>query len=115
MLEELSFRNTLADRSWQSATDDRSLNDLKHPSGKDGKRIADSARAFESLLLGKWLEAAEESLGTVPGGTEEDQESNPIKQFSALAVQSLAQGITGAGGIGISNLLIKGLESRTTR
>jgi Rod binding domain-containing protein len=114
MLEELSFRNTLADRDWQFANGETTLRDLKHPSAQNDKRIADSAHSFESLLIGKWLEAAEESLAIVPGGTEEDQGDNPIKQFSALAVQSLAQGITTSGGVGISKLLVKSLEGNAS-
>jgi Rod binding domain-containing protein len=110
LMDELSFKNTLADRDWQFAAGERNLHDLKGSSAKNDKRVADSAKAFESLLIGKWLEAAEDSLATVPGGTEDEQNDNPLKQFSSLAIQSLAEGISGSGGFGISRILMKGLE-----
>lgn len=95
---------------WQRAQDDRTVSDLKHPAPNNPKRMQDSARAFESLLIGKWLEAAEQSLGTIPGGAEDGQEDGSMKQLSSLGTQSLAESITANGGFGIAKMLLASVK-----
>ena len=97
-------------QDWKQAQDERALHALKHSGGGNPQRLQDSARAFESLLIGKWLEAAEQSLGTVPGGSEDGQEDGSVKQLSALGTQSLAENITASGGLGIAKMLLKAME-----
>jgi Rod binding domain-containing protein len=96
--------------NWQQSKNDRAVRDLKHPSADNPKRLQDSARAFESLLIGKWLVAAEASLATVPGGSEDPQEDGSVKQLSALGTQALAESITASGGLGIARMLLKSVK-----
>lgn len=110
MSDTLELTGAAGMHDWQRARDQRTVNDLKHPSSDDPKRIQDSARAFESLLIGKWLEAAEESLATVPGGVEDGQEDGSVKQLSAMGMQSLAESITARGGFGIAKLLLASVK-----
>jgi len=94
----------------QRTRDEQAIRDLQTPSG-DSAKIGQSARAFESLLIGKWLEAAEESLATVPGGDPmEEQDHGALHQFSALGMQSLAESLSADGGLGIAKLLTRSLE-----
>jgi Rod binding domain-containing protein len=97
-------------QDWQRSGEERAIGDLKNHVPNDPKRIADSARSFESLLIGKWLEAAETSLATVPGGTEDEQNDETVKQYSSLAVQALAGNISASGGIGIARMIEKALS-----
>ena len=108
MPDPLGLTGTVGLHDWQRSRDERAVADLKSPGAAGDKKVAESARAFESLLIGKWLEAAEESLATVPGG-DPDQEEGALHQFSVLGMQSLAESVTAGGGFGIAKLLLKSL------
>ena len=98
-------------QDWQRSGEQRVVDNLKNPVPNDKQRIADSARSFESLLIGKWLEAAETSLATVPWGTDE-QNDETIKQYSSLAIQALAGNISSSGCIGIARMIEKSLSGQ---
>jgi hypothetical protein len=56
-------------------------------------KIDKSARDFESLLLTNWLQQAQQSFATVPGGGEEDTDPGK-EQLQGLAMQSLGTALT---------------------
>ena len=68
-------------------------------------KIEKSAKDFESILLGNWLQQAEQSFGTVPGGDGDDGADAGKDQFQGLAMQSLGTSMTAAGGIGIAKVI----------
>jgi Rod binding domain-containing protein len=71
---------------------------------RENAKIEKSAKDFESILLGTWLQKAEESFGSVPG--EDGQDSDPGKeQFQGLAMQQLGSAMTAGGGIGIARMI----------
>jgi len=74
-------------------------------------RLASAAKEFESLLLGQWLKDAESTFGSVPGGEEEDQGGEQMKEF---AMQHMATEITNHGGIGIAPIIAKALAKQET-
>jgi len=111
MPDALGLISTNGLHDLQRTHDEQAIRDLQSSSSGHPKKIAQSARAFESLLIGKWLEAAEESLATVPGGDPDEQEQGALHQFSALGMQSLAESISAAGGLGIAKMLTQHLES----
>lgn len=82
----------------------------------ENRKIDQSAREFESLLLTNWLQHAYESFGTVPGGDGEFDLDSGHDQFQTLAMQSLGEAIGAAGGIGIARLIAgqlhKGQDAR---
>lgn len=71
--------------------------------------IRKAAGEFESILLNQWLEGAESTFGTVPGGDEDEDAGDA--QMKSFAVQALAKGITAAGGIGLASLVSKALAT----
>ena len=76
----------------------------------ENTKIEKSAKDFESILLGSWLQQAEQSFGTVPGG-DGDDDSDPGKdQFQGMAMQSLGTSMTAAGGIGIAKMISRQLH-----
>ena len=82
-------------------------NELLHASASasaENNKIEKSARDFESILLGSWLEQAEKSFATVPG-TDEDEDGGEKEQFQGLAMESLGNSMTAAGGIGIARMI----------
>jgi Rod binding domain-containing protein len=90
---------------------------LRHRASEvtENNKIEKSAKDFESILLGNWLQHAEESFGSVPGG-ENDDDADPGKdQFQAIAMQSLGSSMTAAGGIGIAKMIAQQLHKADTK
>jgi Rod binding domain-containing protein len=84
---------------------------LRHPGSAptENSKIEKSAKDFESILLGSWLQQAEQSFGSLPGG--EDDDADPGKeQFQGIAMQSLGSSMTAAGGIGIAKMIARQLH-----
>ncbi|MGA8111718.1 MAG: rod-binding protein [Acidobacteriaceae bacterium] len=78
--------------------------------GKDDARIQKSAKEFEAMLLGSWLQQAEQSFATIPGA-EDDEDAAGRDQMMSLGVQSLSQAMADSGGIGIAKMIAKALEA----
>jgi Rod binding domain-containing protein len=76
----------------------------------ENTKIEKSAKDFESILLGSWLQQAEQSFGTVPGGDGDDDADPGKDQFQGMAMQSLGTSMTAAGGIGIAKMISKQLH-----
>ncbi len=70
--------------------------------GTEDRKIEKSAKDFESILLGSWLQQAEQSFGSLPGGDDEDSGKD---QFQGMAMQQLGTSMTAAGGIGIAKMI----------
>ena len=76
----------------------------------DRQKIERSASEFESILLSSWLESAEKSFATVPGGDADDENKDPGKdQFQSYAMKAVASALTKAGGIGLTAMIASGL------
>jgi len=71
----------------------------------ENSKIEKSAKDFESILLGSWLQQAEQSFGSVPGGDGDDDEDAGKDQFQGMAMQSLGTSMTASGGIGIAKMI----------
>jgi Rod binding domain-containing protein len=72
---------------------------------REGAKIENSAKDFESLLLGNWLQQAEESFAKLPGSDDEENSGSVTAQFQGIAMQSLGTAITAAGGIGLAKMI----------
>jgi len=77
---------------------------------KESSKIDKSAQDFESMLLGTWLQQAEQSFATVPGA-DGDEDSGQRDQMMSLGVQSLAQTLAASGGIGIAKMIANSLHA----
>lgn len=79
---------------------------------KEKAKIEKSAKDFESILVGQWLEQAEKSFATVPGDDPDKKDQDVGQdQMRSIAFHSLAEGLTKAGGIGIAAMISKHLEA----
>ena len=76
----------------------------------ENNKIEKSAKDFESILLGSWLQQAEQSFGSLPGGDDDGDEDSGKDQFMGIAMQSLGASMTAAGGIGIAKMIAKQLH-----
>ena len=77
--------------------------------GEDAK-IAKAGKDFESILLGSWLQQAQQSFATVPGGDGQGDDDSGKDQFQGIAMQALAGSLTASGGIGIAKMITKHLS-----
>jgi len=97
--------------SLNQAAGTRAVQNLKSETkSTDKAKIEKSAQDFESVLIGQWLEQAEKSFATVPGGDPDNQKDPGHDQFQGIAMQSLAQHLTKAGGLGIAHMISQSLE-----
>ena len=76
----------------------------------DDAKIEKGARQFEAMLLGTWLQQAEQSFATIPGA-EDDEEAGQREQMMSLGVQSLAESLAASGGIGIAKMMSKAMHA----
>jgi Rod binding domain-containing protein len=83
----------------------------KAPPSKEDAKIDKAGKDFESILLGSWLQQAENSFGTVPGGDGEDDDDSSKDQFQGISMQALAGKLTASGGIGIAKMISSHLHA----
>jgi Rod binding domain-containing protein len=79
-------------------------------SSTENAKIEKSAKDFESILLGSWLQQAEQSFGSLPDGDDDGEQDTGKDQFMGMAMQSLGTAMTAAGGIGIAKMISKQLH-----
>jgi Rod binding domain-containing protein len=79
-------------------------------SSKQDAKIDKAARDFESILLSSWLQKAEASFGSVPGG-DEDNDDPGKGQLQAIAMQALGGSLVASGGIGIARMIAEHLKA----
>ncbi len=83
------------------------------PANQTDRAIEKSAKDFESILIGQWLQGAEKTFATVPGGAGDDQDPGK-DQLQGIAMQSLATSLTASGGLGLAKLVAKGLHQASS-
>jgi Rod binding domain-containing protein len=79
-------------------------------SAGEDKKIEKSAKDFESILLGSWLQQAEQSFGSLPGTDDEEDPASGKDQFQGMAMQALGASMTASGGIGIAKMISASLH-----
>ena len=81
----------------------------------DPKKIAKAAKDFESILLGKWLDDAEQTFATVPGADDDPDGDATQSQFQSLGMQQVASALTASGGIGIAKMIARSLQEQADK
>jgi Rod binding domain-containing protein len=78
----------------------------------DHARIEKGAKEFEAMLLGSWLQQAEQSFASVPGADGDSDNDGTRDQMMSLGTQTLAHAMVSAGGIGIAKMVANAMESQ---
>jgi Rod binding domain-containing protein len=78
---------------------------VEAPSANAAK-LKDSARQFEALMIGQMLKSARETGGSWFGGGEDEASSTA----TGMAEEQLAQTLATSGGLGLTSMVLKGLE-----
>lgn len=71
--------------------------------------IDKKAGEFEAILLGQWLQSAQCTFGSAPGG--EDGDDANTEQWSGFATQQLAKVFSDNGGVGLSRVVAQALRN----
>ncbi len=79
----------------------------------DDAKIDKSAQQFEAILVGTWLNEAQQSFANVPGGdTDRDAGGD---QMMSMGVQSLSTALAASGGLGIGKMIAKAMHAAADR
>jgi flagellar protein FlgJ len=73
----------------------------------DTAKIKDAARQFEALLIGQMLKSMRDSEGGWLG-TGDDEAGSSAMEY---AQEMFAQSLSANGGLGMANLVVKGLKT----
>jgi Rod binding domain-containing protein len=94
--------------------EDNMIQQLKSPSTPtDDAKIDKGAREFESILVGSWLQQAEQSFATLPGA--EDDQDPGRDQMMSLGVETLSKSLAAAGGIGIGKMIARAMHANADK
>jgi Rod binding domain-containing protein len=103
-----------ASHSLVQAKSDQILSQAKAHASAGDPQLEKTAKAFESILLAKWLEQAQHSFATVPGEDPDKDAADPgADQYRSLSLQSLAESISASGGVGIAKMIVRQLSRPT--
>jgi peptidoglycan hydrolase FlgJ len=76
---------------------------------EDPAKVKDAARQFEALLIGQMMKSMRDSEGGWLG-TGDDQAGSSAMEY---AQEMFAQSLSANGGLGLANLVVKGLDPAT--
>ena len=103
-----------AQASVMQSSEDRMIQGIKSTKVEtDGAKIDKGAKEFEAVLVGSWLQQAEQSFATVPGA--DDGEDVGRGSMMSLGVQTLATSMAASGGIGIANMVGKAMHAAAAK
>jgi Rod binding domain-containing protein len=109
-----SFGLISAQTNALQSREDRLIQQAKSPaSTKDDAKIEKGAKEFESILVGTWLQQAEQSFATLPGA--EDDQDPGKDQMMSLGVQTLSTSLTASGGLGIAKMIAKAMHANAEK
>jgi Rod binding domain-containing protein len=99
-----------AQTSALQSSEDRLIQGSRLPKGPtDAAKIDKGAKEFEAVLVGSWLQQAEQSFATVPGA--DDGQDVGRDSMMSLGVQTLATSMAASGGIGIGKMVAKAMHA----
>jgi len=110
MAKSPAFNLASAQTTALESRQNRLLQQMKSPaSANDDKKIEKGAKEFEAILVGSWLQQAEQSFATLPGA--EDSQDPGRDSMMSLGVQTLSTSMAASGGIGIAKMVAKAMHA----
>ena len=99
-----------AQTSILQSREDSLIQQMNSPkSASDDAKIAKGSTEFEAILVGSWLQQAEQSFATLPGADEDQDPGHD--QMMSLGVQTLSKSLAASGGIGIAKMIAKAMHA----
>jgi Rod binding domain-containing protein len=104
-----------AQTSLLQSREDSMVQQMKSSKGpNDDAKIEKGAKEFEAILVGSWLQQAQQSFATVPGADDDDQDPGR-GQMMSLGVQTLATSMANSGGFGIGKMISKAMHANADK
>ena len=112
MGSSMGLGSLAAQTSVLQSSEDRMIQSMKEPkSALDSAKIDKGAKEFEAVLVGSWLQQAQESFATVPGADDDQDQDVGRGSMMSLGVQTLATSMANTGGIGIGTMVAKAMHA----
>jgi Rod binding domain-containing protein len=92
------------------ARQDQLVHQMQSPEQLSDAKIDKGSKEFEAILLGSWLQQAEQSFSTLPGA-DDDNKDVASDQVTSFGVQALSTSLAASGGIGISKMVAKAMHA----
>ncbi len=110
MATSLALGSLNPQQSVLQARQDQLVHQMQSPEKLSNDKIEKGSREFESILLGSWLQQAEQSFSTLPGADDDDKDvaSDSVTSFG---VQALSTSMAASGGIGIAKMVAKAMHA----
>ena len=74
-------------------------------------KINKGSKDFEAILVGSWLQQAEQSFATIPGADDDSDKDVASDSVMSFGVQALSTSLAASGGIGISKMIAKAMHA----
>jgi Rod binding domain-containing protein len=109
-----SLGSLSAQTDMMQSREDMMLRQMQSPTGaSDDAKIEKGSKEFEAILVGSWLQQAEQSFATVPGA--DDDQDPGGQQMMSLGVQQLATAMAANGGLGIGKMIAKAMHENAEK
>jgi Rod binding domain-containing protein len=95
------------------AKEDQLVSQLKSPESMTDAKIDKASSDFEAILVGNWLQQAEQSFATLPGN--DDDKDVASDQVMSFGVEALSKSLAASGGIGIGKMIAKAMHAATDK
>jgi Rod binding domain-containing protein len=111
MANDMGMGSLSAQTTMLQMGEDRMIQGMKSSKGAiDSAKIDRGAKEFEAVLVGSWLQQAEQSFATIPGADDDNQDVGKDSMMS-FGVQSLASSMAASGALGIGKMIAKAMHA----
>ena len=114
MASSMSFASLGSQTNALQLNEDRLVRGMGSSSSKseiDSAKIDKGAKEFEAVLVGSWLQQAEQSFATVPGADDDDNKDVGRDSMMSFGVQALSTSMAASGGFGIGKMIAKAMHA----
>jgi Rod binding domain-containing protein len=92
------------------ARQDQLVQQMQSPERLSDAKIDKGSKEFEAILVGSWLQQAEQSFTSLPGA-DDDNKDVASDQVMSFGVQALSTSLAASGGIGIGKMIAKAMHA----
>jgi Rod binding domain-containing protein len=112
MASDMGMGSLSAQTTMLQMGEDRMIQGVKSSKGAiDSAKIDKGAKEFEAVLVGSWLQQAEQSFATIPGADDDDGQDVGKDSMMSFGVQSLASSMAASGALGIGKMIAKAMHA----
>lgn len=111
MATSLALGSMSPQQSVLQARQDQLVQQMQSPDRLSDDKIDKGSKEFEAILVGSWLQQAEQSFTTLPGTDDDDDKDVASGQVMSFGVQALSTSLAASGGIGIGKMIAKAMHA----